>query len=499
MFVSMPVATPVTRELTRTAGVVYTPRWLGTFVVDRLLDRASVAGDARWLDPAAGDGVFLLEIVRRLAANVAAADLPALVERSVFGIDVDATACDLARAAVVGMIEKLCGPQRADYFAANVRCADFLGLEPDAECPVDFLVGNPPYVSAVNLDSADKARYLSRFETAWGRLDLYALFIEQGLRFLRRGGRLGYVTPDKWLSAESSSRLRAFICREFTVRTIDRFDRHDLFPGVATVPCVTVVEHARGSARHGVCRWWDVVDGHQKVVAPAVTLAITEDGRGWTSITTNTAPASPTVPLGDLVPRISAGLATGLNRCFVVGAEQAAQIEPELLRPVARGRDIDVGRVADAGLWILMPYLFDDDGWSARLVELSDYPGALAHLQPHRAALEQRHCVRVWKKPWYALHDPVTFDLARQPKILVPDVARQPRFALDSGSVVPLHSAYYLLLPKDSAVDGERLTAFLNSPAVAADLHSRAATAKSGYRRFRSAVLRDVPVPRNAT
>ncbi|MDX6436380.1 MAG: hypothetical protein QOK34_1214 [Gaiellaceae bacterium] len=440
-----------------------------------------------------------MEIVRRFASRVTAADLPGLVERSVFGIDIDATACNRARAAVVGMIEELCGPQRDGYFIANVRCADFLDLDPEIEHGIDFLVGNPPYVSAVNLDSAAKARYLSRFETAWGRLDLYALFIEHGLRFLRRGGRLSYVTPDKWLTAESSSRLRSFVSREFTIRTIDRFDRHDLFPGVATVPCVTVIEHAGESAHHVGCRWWDVLDGTPTVLPDTAKLAITDDGGGWTPVATSTATASPTVPLGDLVLRISAGLATGLNRCFVVGAEQAAQIEPELLRPIARGRDIDVGSVADAGLWILVPYVFEEGGGSPRLIDLTDYPGALAHLQPHRAALEQRHCVRVWKKPWHALHDPVTLDLARRPKILVPDVAREPRFALDRGNVLPLHSAYYLLLPEDGAIDGQRLTAFLNSPAVAADLRTRAATAKSGYRRFRSAVLRDLPVPRNAT
>jgi hypothetical protein len=95
------------------------------------------------------------------------------------------------------------------------------------------------------------------------------------------------------------------------------------------------------------------------------------------------------------------------------------------------------------------------------------------------------------------VHDPVTFDLAIRPKILLPDIAYEPRFALDSGGLVPVHSAYYLLLRPGAQPDGERLTALLNSPSVAADLRRRAPTAKSGYRRFRTAVLRDVAVPRD--
>jgi hypothetical protein len=199
------------------------------------------------------------------------------------------------------------------------------------------------------------------------------------------------------------------------------------------------------------------------------------------------------------VQRISVGVATGLNRCFVLNVQQAASIEPELLRPVARGRDVQVNGLMDAGLWLLLPYRFDAAGGSPQLVDLIDFPGARAHLEPHRTDLERRHCVRVWGKPWYALHDPVTFDLTRQPKILLPDLAHEPRFALDVGEVLPLHSAYYLLLHRDAELDGEQLTALLNSPAVAADLRRRAPTAKSGYRRFRTAVLRDVAVPCDGT
>ena len=107
---------------------------------------------------------------------------------------------------------------------------------------------------AVHLCAADKTRYLERFETAWGRLDLHTLFIEQGLRLLRRDGRLAYITPDKWLTAASSAPLRAFVSRCHAVRTIDRFDRHDLFPGVATVPCVTVVEERPVQGREALGR-----------------------------------------------------------------------------------------------------------------------------------------------------------------------------------------------------------------------------------------------------
>ncbi len=173
---------------------------------------------------------------------------------------------------------------------------------------------------------------------------------------------------------------------------------------------------------------------------------------------------------------------------------EAARVEPELLRPVLRGRDLDEdGGVHDAGLCLLLPYVFDDDG-RASLVDLACFPGARAHLEAHRSDLESRHCVRVWNKRWYDLHDPVLTDLAQQPKIVLPDVAYTPRFALDRGQRVPLHSAYYIVLREDAPLSADELLAILRRDDVAEELRRRSPTAKSGYRRFRTQALRGLPI-----
>lgn len=86
------------------------------------------------------------------------------------------------------------------------------------------------------------------------------------------------------------------------------------------------------------------------VASPAERVALPSDGGAWQPKNVGVVPGMSTRPLTDLVERISVGVATGLNRCFIVNAKEAAD-------------------------------------------------------------LEDRHCVRAWGKPWYALHDPVTFDL----------------------------------------------------------------------------------------
>ena len=494
MSAMLPATTPTPRPAAR--GVVYTPLPLVRFVINRAVSAHGGQG-SRWLDPACGDGRFLAEAVQRIAGWVGREALPRRVETSLFGFDVDARACDEARAGVRAAVEAISGPQADDFFVHNVHCADFLTTDAAEWNAFDLIVGNPPYVSAEHLDAETKAALSARFATAWGRLDLYGVFFEQALTFLSPAGCLSFITPDKFLASKSARPLRRLIASRFSVRSVDRFDRHDLFPGVATVPAVTVIERPLAKDRAPVAplaTWWDVDDaGVPARRSPGTTLQTAVDGRPWVCAPP-AAKARLTVPLGELTSRISAGLATGLNDCFVVDAATAAGLESRLLRPAVRGRDVQPQTVLDSGLQLIFPYR-EGPGGATQLVKLDDVPRIAQHLARHRERLGQRHCVRVWKKAWYDLHDPVVCDLAQVPKILLPDLARSSRFAFDPGTVVPLHSAYYMLVKATSPLSATALVALLNSPALERVLLERAPIAKSGYRRLRAQFLRDLPIP----
>lgn len=101
--------------------------------------------------------------------------------------------------------------------------------------------------------------------------------------------------------------------------------------------------------------------------------------------------------------------------------------------------------------------------------------------------------MRVWEKSWFDLHDSPTIDLARQPKILVPDIAERCRFAVDRGAYFPLHSAYYILLQDDGRLD--YITAVLNSSTVEFMIRLLSPIAKDGFSRFRRQFLATIPIP----
>jgi hypothetical protein len=384
------------------------------------------------------------------------------------------------------------------YFSSNVVCADFLG-EDAIDGGFDFIVGNPPYVSATRIDAERKVDLRDRFATATGRLDLYMLFIERAVKLLGRCGRLALITPDKFLISQSARGLRGFLLESACVRSIARFRSHKVFAKAATVPCVTVFERSekRGEVELLTCD--DNVEGdpHVRVLERSTACHSVLTSDPWYLSTSDDIALARRLQgkhprLAQFTTRVSAGPATGRDRLFVVPRGSHPEIERELLRPAVRGRDVDAYAIDDPGLDILVPYTYDGTG-SATLVDLRDYPGAARYLGAHRSDLRQRHCVRVWGKPWYDLHDCPTLDLARQTKILVPDVANSNRFAVDDGHYFPLHSAYYLVPRK--GVDPHFLVGILNSALAGFFVRVFSPLVKDGFNRYRQQFLAEIPIP----
>lgn len=502
----------------RSGGLVYTPIHLVDFTLAQAgyHPRATIE-KASFLDPSCGGGVFLERGLRVLAARFAKLgfelDRPSghqvfvdAVHENLFGIDVDARACEMTRATVRRRVLELSpGPLPVRFFEANVAVADFLlddvvtRGEPLGSRGLHFIVGNPPYVSATRITSSYKAELRQRFHSASGRLDLYTVFIERAISLLGDRGRLAVITPDKFLVSQSARGLREFILRTSTIRSIAKFRSHKVFDDVATIPCVTVLE--RGRRPRDIA----VLTCAEKPTSKSRVQVLRKDSIPYTVLSAGTWQVSspewhalarrlqgqhPT--LSQLALRVSAGPATGRDGLYVFPVGSQPDIEPELLRSVVRGRDVQAYKLADPEMQMLVPYVFDAAG-KPTLIELSKYPGARRYLELHRADLENRHCVRVWGKRWYDLHDQVLLDLAKRTKLLVPDVADSNRFAVDQGRFLPLHSVYYALLKP--GVDLHFLTGVLNSSVATFLIRLFAPVVKDGFNRYRQQFLATLPIP----
>jgi SAM-dependent methyltransferase len=436
-------------------GFVPTPRETVDTMVELLFRGRSPRPDNTVLDPGCGTGEFIDGVIRwceraRLA-------LPRIT-----GVESDARHLPVLRA----KYERL-GAVRVDH-------ADFLA---DGRTTCDFIVGNPPYVAITALSENEKAQYRARYATARGRFDLYLLFFEQALRSLAPGGRLVFITPEKYLYVETAGPLRDLLAR-CCVEEI-RLVREDTFGELVTYPTITVLANAPPGRTQIVRR-----DGSTVVVD-------LPPGRDpWLPLLEGAAPQRAAVTLRDLCLRISCGVATGADSVFVRPADGLDPALRRFGRPTIAGRELTLA-TADLPQRFVMLVPYDVDG---RLLPLERL-GALGRYLKRddvRRRLLARTCVK--RKPWYAFHEtPALRDILR-PKILCKDIGERPHFWVDRcGQIVPRHSVYYIVPREPVAIDV--ITGYLRSPSAHEWLTQNCQRAAKGFLRLQSRALQRLPLP----
>jgi adenine-specific DNA-methyltransferase len=197
-------------------GAFYTPPAL----TSRLLDQAEEAGldwtTARILDPAAGGGAFLVQAALRLRQRLQGRPpgyILAQVGERLSGLELDAHAAGLAQSAVeIALADVIAG---AGKLPSIVKVADTLEEPPRAD--FDLVVGNPPY-GRVTLCERHRRRFARGL---YGHANLYGVFTDIALRWVRPGGLIAYLTPTSFLAGQYFSSLRRLLAAQAPPVAID--------------------------------------------------------------------------------------------------------------------------------------------------------------------------------------------------------------------------------------------------------------------------------------
>lgn len=200
-------------------GRVYTP----DFLVANILNLSGYTGEQilrkHVIDNSCGDGAFLAEIVKRYIfaakkAGYSSERTAAELSEYVHGIEINPT-------------ERQKALQRVSREAASlgVKKVEWDIVQGDAlqisryDGKMNFVLGNPPYVRVHHL--ADSYSSVKRFSFARkGMTDLFIVFYEIGIKMLKEGGTLGYITPSSLYSSRAARELRAFLVRNRLLRKV---------------------------------------------------------------------------------------------------------------------------------------------------------------------------------------------------------------------------------------------------------------------------------------
>lgn len=217
-FVGTTYAAALPKELRALLGVYYTPPALAA----RLLDQATAAGidwsSCSVLDPACGGGAFLAPVAERILKELSHLEPSALLDTvaaSVRGFEIDPIAAWMSQVFLEAVVLSTCrAAGRRLPVVVQVRNS-LVGAS--AEGSFDLVVGNPPY-GRITLSPRMRTRYA---EGLYGHANLYGLFTDVALRWVKPGGVVAYVTPTSFLAGEYFKNLRAMLGRMASPLSVD--------------------------------------------------------------------------------------------------------------------------------------------------------------------------------------------------------------------------------------------------------------------------------------
>lgn len=497
-------------------GVVYTRPWVVEFILDLAGYRADAnLVDAFAIEPAAGNGAFLLPMVRRLLVSCRRQGRPIMAcQASLVALELDtATATETRQRVRAALIADGVAPDDAAALAtAWIRAADAL-LEMPRLPPADFVIGNPPYTRLEDVDAATMARYRAAYRTMVGRADLYIPFFEAALTQLKPGGVCAYICADRWMRNQYGAELRRLVTTACGVEAVVEMHHANAFEAaVSAYPAIVVLRKGTQGVAVVASAGPDAERAGSTVLADAVTTL----RAGRTPITTlpgwraarvecwfaGTAPWPCGAPdrlallkhlEAEFYPLQSVGTGTAVTIGVATGADDVFittdpnLVEHDRLLPLALAADTVGGQLRWSGHYLVNP-------WNGQgLVELTAYPRLRAYLEGHRARLAGRHVGQRQPARWYRTIDRVDPRLVTRPKLYIADINNRLTPVLDLGTTYPHHNLYVV---HSVGWDPEVLGGLLLSDVAQFFVECYAVRMRGGYLRFQAQYLRRIRVPR---
>jgi len=112
----------------------------------------------------------------------------------------------------------------------------------------DVVVGNPPYVRIHEMAENEKSYFLQHYTAASNQFDLYQLFYEKGLRLLNTGGRIGFITSNKFCVTRYGRKLREFIFDNYNILSITDCSNVPVFKAASTYPYIFIIQNRKTAA-----------------------------------------------------------------------------------------------------------------------------------------------------------------------------------------------------------------------------------------------------------
>lgn len=221
------------------------------------------------IDPACGSGAFLNEAVSFLIkehqfVDDIIADLTntplrlfdtdiAILENNIYGVDINEESIEIAKLSLWLRTAKQ--GRKLTNLSNNIKCGNSLVDDPAVagdkafnwhnEFPdvfanggFDVVIGNPPYVRQELLGQIQKDYFSNNYKNVYnGIADLYVYFYELSFNILKPNGKMGFITPNKWLERKYGFELRNYLI-QLRIEEIVNMNKMSVFDDAIADPSI---------------------------------------------------------------------------------------------------------------------------------------------------------------------------------------------------------------------------------------------------------------------
>ena len=347
----------------------------------------------------------------------------------------------------------------------------------------DCVIGNPPYIQLQKMGTDADTLQKMNYETYERTGDIYCLFYEMGMKLLKPGALLSFITSNKWMRANYGKSLREHLSSKYNPTLLIDFANNKIFDSATVLVNILSLEKCGNQGHTISCSVEDGFDVSKlsDYVQTHIQVSSFKTDDTWSilseielSIKRKVEDAG--VPLKNWNVEMYRGILTGYNDAFIITSEKREEIlsncaddsererTAEIIRPILRGRDIKRYCYEWAELYIIATF-------PSRQYDIDNYPALKEFLlsfgierleQTGKEYIIDGEIVKARKKTnnkWFETQDSISYwDEFSKPKIIYPNMTKFLPFAYDTSGLVTNQKCFI--------ITGKRLaflTAFLNS------------------------------------
>ena len=467
-------------------GAFYTPKYIVEYILSNTLGRMSITKDTRVIDPACGDGVFLVHIRDYLLnLNFTLNE----IKNMVYGVDID-------KEAIEKCIDNI-------GFSKNIKSANSLTanwneLFPEimANGGFDCVVGNPPYVGEKGnreVFRPIKEIWKDRYEK---NSDLLYFFFMKSIDILKENGNFGFITTNYFLTADGAVKLRKELKERTAIYNIINFNEMKLFESalgqhniitifkkttnILDTDIINVISPDNITQEQLFKKSNEVevftVKSNELYDGNTNYIRVSEQGNSLENVFSKMITNSKII---DETCFVNTGFNTGADRVtnsnlkqayevipddikikdgiFVLTEEAYKKIKPEDELVYKCYKSSDIEKYSSA-TWQKLYVI-----WTNKDTDIDNYPNIKNHLEKYRKFLELKREYHTGQLPWFSQHWAREYDVfGNQNKIVLPYRSKSNIFSYSNDEYFGSKDILYLR-PKNKNFNIKYILALLNS------------------------------------